>query len=199
MNCRKVTHLLSAYIDGELQGVEHRQIHEHLAGCGECAQEHRGLVQMKRMLASMRLREPSADLPQRILAQVQTPQTFHAPWFDQLNRWIQVQGLKPQSLALAASFALGGIIFASYTIDRVDTSDKAVAAQTLTPAQLAQLQAAPVMQPTFLAPEFTPGVPAQTGNSYIQTDYRTYDYYPAQRRSNAPRVMFGQPRFLRVP
>lgn len=201
MNCRKVTHLLSAYIDGELQGVEHRQIHEHLAGCSECAQEHRGLVQMKRMLASMRVREPSADLPQRILSHVRMQQTFRAPWLDQFNRWVQVQGLKPQSLALAATFALGGIIFASYTIDRVDTSDHATALQSLTPAQVARLQAAPVMEPAFAPAEFAPGVPFQTGDSpYMQTDYRTYDYYPASRRSSSPPQMFvGQPRFNRIP
>lgn len=201
MNCRKVTHLLSAYIDGELPGVEHRQIHEHLAGCSECAQEHRGLVQMKRMLASLRLREPSADLPQRILSQVKTQQTSRASWLDQLNRWVQVQGLKPQSLALAATFALGGIIFASYTIDRIDTSDHIATLQRMTPDQVARLQPAPIIEPSFTTSEFSPGFPYQPeSSSYMQTGLRTYDYSPVRRPNVPPRnVYIGPSPYNRFP
>src|SRR5579871_4434697 len=70
LNCRKVNHLLSAYMDGELPGVEHRQIHEHLARCSECADEYAGLLRMKRLLAGMRVREPRTELASRIVEQV---------------------------------------------------------------------------------------------------------------------------------
>ncbi len=198
MNCRKVTHLLSAYIDGELQGVEHRQIHEHLAGCSECMQEHRGLVQMKRMLASLRMREPSADLPQRILSHVHTQQTFRAPWLEQFNRWVQVQGLKPQSLALAATFALGGIVFASYTIDRVDPGTPIVFPQQM-PRQVA---AWPTIQgePTYLNSGIAPGISYPVGNSpMLPTGYKTFDEYPMSNRYNMPQgVVFKSPNFNRA-
>ncbi len=203
MNCRKVSHLLSAYIDGELPGVEHRQIHEHLAGCAECAQEHRGLVQMKRMLASLRLREPSADLPQRILSQVSAQPTLRAPWLDQINRWVQVQGLKPQSLALAATFALGGIVFASYTIDRIDTSDKTASLQNLPPAQMAWQQTSPLMQPTtIIDSEVLPGGSMPNGGySNLPSMNQRYDsiLVPPRRSPTQNSLFYAPPIYRRQP
>ena len=190
MNCRKVTHLLSAYIDGELQGVEHRQIHEHLAGCSECMQEHRGLVQTKRMLASLRMREPSADLPQRILSQVGAQQTFRAPWLEQFNRWVQVQGLKPQSLALAATFALGGIVFASYTIDRADPGTPVVFPQQMTPRQVAVSPTLPGGA-TYTHPGSAPNFSYPAGNSsMLPAGYQTLDEYPVSQQNNMPQHVF---------
>ncbi len=58
MNCNKVSNLLSAFMDGELLGHEHRLIHQHLQQCSDCRIEYDELLQMKRLLAAMRLREP---------------------------------------------------------------------------------------------------------------------------------------------
>lgn len=70
VNCRRTINLLSAYIDGELPGVEHRQVHNHLPQCCECEREYLSLLQMKRMLGSLRVQEPSIELPQVILHRV---------------------------------------------------------------------------------------------------------------------------------
>ena len=78
MNCRKVSYLLSAYIDGELPGVEHRQVHEHLAQCTECSGEYAGLLRTKRLLSALRVQEPRPELPGTILQQIEARET-HAP------------------------------------------------------------------------------------------------------------------------
>jgi anti-sigma factor RsiW len=70
VNCNKVSHLLSAFMDGELLGHEHRLIHHHLQRCPKCQTEYEELLQMKRLLAAMRLREPHLRLAASISQQV---------------------------------------------------------------------------------------------------------------------------------
>src|SRR3954454_22477611 len=70
VNCNKVSHLLSAFMDGELLGYEHRQIHHHLQQCVDCRTEYDELLQMKRLLAAMRLREPDKKLAASIVQRV---------------------------------------------------------------------------------------------------------------------------------
>ena len=159
MNCRKVSHLLSAYMDGELPGVEHRQIHEHLGQCPDCAQEYRGLLQMKRLLAGMRVREAQTDLPVRIIQQVHAQDTGSrtqagSSWLDSIARLLTSQNPRPQALALAASFAIVGIVYASYAIDRSEQ----IVWHATTPAEIARLQPAPVSDPYV-----TPLTPAMAG------------------------------------
>ena len=67
MNFNKVSQLLSAYMDGELMGYEHRHIHQHLHRCRECRTEYEDLLQMKRMLSAMRMREPAHEMTVSIL------------------------------------------------------------------------------------------------------------------------------------
>ena len=172
MNCRKVSHLLSAYMDGELPGVEHRQIHEHLAQCPDCAQEYRGLLQMKRLLAGMRVREAQADLPIRILHQVHTQETAShnqkgRSWLDNLAHLLTSQNPRPQVMAVAASLAIVGIVYASYAIDRSEQ----IVWHTTTPAEIARLQPAP-SDP--YVPPLSPTVPGvQVGNNILATQPST--------------------------
>lgn len=67
MNCRKVNSLLSAYIDGELTGVEQMQVRQHLRLCACCHEEHESLLMTKRLLAGLRTKAPRCDLEQIIL------------------------------------------------------------------------------------------------------------------------------------
>ncbi|HZT42060.1 MAG TPA: zf-HC2 domain-containing protein [Chthonomonadaceae bacterium] len=117
MNCRKVSRLLSAYMDGELPGVEHRQIHEHLSWCGECAHEHERLLQMKRLLAGMRVQRPRADLSQSILVRLREEDGRLAPggtggWLRRVGQWFQVAGPAQQIVAFGAGVAVVGVILA---------------------------------------------------------------------------------------
>jgi anti-sigma factor RsiW len=70
VNCNKVCHLLSAYMDGELLGYEHRLIHHHLQRCTNCQTEYEELLQMKRLLAAMRLEQPTRRLAASIVQRV---------------------------------------------------------------------------------------------------------------------------------
>jgi len=71
LNCRKVTHLLSAYMDLELPGVETLQIRDHLRRCSECADEFEQLLGMKRMLGKLKIQAPvHADLAADILQNI---------------------------------------------------------------------------------------------------------------------------------
>ena len=70
MNCHKVCHLLSAYMDGELPGIEHRQVNHHVFQCDECREEYEDLLQMKRMLAGMRTHDAGPTLATVILQRV---------------------------------------------------------------------------------------------------------------------------------
>ncbi len=122
MNCRKVNHLLSAYMDGELPGVEHRQIHEHLARCPECAEEYAGLLRMKRLLAGMRVREPRTDLATRIVEQVhrsqETPRIGPiVRWTEQVGVWWKAAAPSPPALALGAGLAIIGVIGVSHIVE----------------------------------------------------------------------------------
>ena len=70
MNCRKVTHLLSAYMDGELPGVESLQIRDHLSMCSECASEYDDLLSMKRLVGRLKVQEPVGEIAAEILQSI---------------------------------------------------------------------------------------------------------------------------------
>ncbi len=70
MNCRKVTHLLSAYIDGELPGVESLQIRDHINWCSDCASEYHDLLSMKRLVGRLKIQEPANDIAGDILQNI---------------------------------------------------------------------------------------------------------------------------------
>src|SRR5690349_20833433 len=70
VNCNKVSHLLSAYMDGELLGYEHRLIHQHLQHCPDCRVEYEELLHMKRLLSAMRVCEPCPQLASNIVRRV---------------------------------------------------------------------------------------------------------------------------------
>jgi anti-sigma factor RsiW len=122
VNCRKVNHLLSAYMDGELPGVEHRQIHEHLAHCTECADEYAGLLRMKRLLAGLRVREPRSQMASHIVDHVH--RTHDLPrghisfrWTQQVNGWWRGVGPQQPALALGIGLAVVGVFAVSQLVD----------------------------------------------------------------------------------
>ena len=112
MNCRKVNQLLSAYMDGELRGIEHRQVFEHIARCVECSREYESFLQMKRMLGCMRNQQPSLDLQERISYAVTWEEAQAAnrtPAMLWTRMWMQTADLfaSPQGVGLAVIAVLG--------------------------------------------------------------------------------------------
>jgi hypothetical protein len=59
--------LLSAYLDGELDGAEQDKASAHLARCEECRAEAAGLRELKRQLGALGQASGEADIIQRLL------------------------------------------------------------------------------------------------------------------------------------
>ena len=119
MNCRRIINLLSAYIDGELPGVEHRQVHNHLPQCCECEREYLSLLQMKRMLGSLRVQEPSAELPQVILHRVHLAEreaaSHHdAGWHGILSVLLRTHLVSLRPLALGSGIACVAVLLTAH-------------------------------------------------------------------------------------
>jgi anti-sigma factor RsiW len=66
MNCRRVSNLISAYIDGELTGVEMLEIRRHLDECRSCNLQYESLRNVKQLLSGLAYAEPRAGLADRI-------------------------------------------------------------------------------------------------------------------------------------
>ncbi len=109
MNCRKVSSSLSAYIDGELSGGDHRMIFGHLKDCTVCSEEYEGLLQMKRMVSMLKVREPLSSLPSSIISQVDAERI--RPSFWMISKWSAffetfTRPISHSQLAAGASFAV---------------------------------------------------------------------------------------------
>lgn len=70
MTCRSVQDRLSAYLDRELASSEMFEIRAHLFDCDGCRKEEESLRDLKRLLASSSVPEPSADFADRLCASV---------------------------------------------------------------------------------------------------------------------------------
>ncbi|MEN6371619.1 MAG: zf-HC2 domain-containing protein [Armatimonadota bacterium] len=66
MNCRRVSSLISAYIDGELTGVEMLEIRRHLEECRSCTLQYESLRNVKQLLSGLAYAKPRAGLADRI-------------------------------------------------------------------------------------------------------------------------------------
>jgi predicted anti-sigma-YlaC factor YlaD len=89
MTCERIEELLSAYLEGELAGVEKAEVAAHLAACPECA----GLVELMKetvgAMAGFPEAEPSADLMAglyAIPAAKREKKRLFRPVFDFLTR-----------------------------------------------------------------------------------------------------------------
>jgi len=66
--CRRLGHLLSAFYDGELPGLEQRQVVEHLAECLDCRRMQDKLASTSELLATLGPTPAPPGLADRILA-----------------------------------------------------------------------------------------------------------------------------------
>lgn len=200
MNCRKVSHLLSAYIDGELPGVEHRLIHEHLTRCGECAEEYAGLLEMKRMLGRLRVQEPGVQLPARILQQVDAEYARHSQnglhtWLRRFSTLLHQPVPAPYGAALGAGALVLGMLVTTHTpAPRDKFTWTAASADSITSlaspdarnsAESLLHEAAPL--PVISVPEW-PGRPRMTPGfpQPAQVDFETPPIYFSPRQIQNP-------------
>lgn len=89
MTCTQTQHLISAYMDKELSGVEMQMVGQHLRQCPDCAKEHQQMLTMKRMMATLQGPAPSDDFEARLMQAVAvgyqqtqaSQQPFWVKWF----------------------------------------------------------------------------------------------------------------------
>jgi anti-sigma factor RsiW len=101
MNCRKVTNLISAYIDGELTGTEMLAIRRHLSECADCAQEYESMRSLKEAMSRLRTVMPRKDFVADIFTKVQEQ---HVPRQRMFSTWLSKlasTNLSPVTAALA--------------------------------------------------------------------------------------------------
>lgn len=70
MNCQRVLRLISAYVDGELPGIEMLTMRQHLSDCRDCRSEYESMLLIKRSLGRLSPKHPSVTLAARICAQL---------------------------------------------------------------------------------------------------------------------------------
>jgi len=87
LNCRKANSLLSAYIDGELAGVEQMQIRSHIRDCRCCSDEHESLLLTKRMLSGVSMQAPRVCLEERILNRIGEEKGAGSAWNNVHGWW----------------------------------------------------------------------------------------------------------------
>lgn len=61
MDCTRLSHLLSAYIDGELDAEEKRQIRQHLINCRQCNDDLEQSKEIHHILGRLESVKPSYD------------------------------------------------------------------------------------------------------------------------------------------
>lgn len=121
MNCRKVCNLLSAFMDGELPGVEQIAINDHLKSCDSCRDEYESLLFTKRLLSGLKVKDPVPTLENRIQrslaaeARRPQPETRTQTWWDRAASWWQVLAYAEQ-LRYSAMFAASSIVLAALVI-----------------------------------------------------------------------------------
>lgn len=118
MNCRKVNHLLSAYLDGELPGVESLQIRDHLRQCADCTSDYEDLLGMKRLLGRLKIQEPAHDMAEVILQSIRIDSDLRAQRspFARLQQFSETLRLSiPKPKALGVGFGVAAAATLIYT------------------------------------------------------------------------------------
>ncbi|HEY3297485.1 MAG TPA: zf-HC2 domain-containing protein [Armatimonadota bacterium] len=84
MNCHSIQNKISAYVDGELPGIEMLSIRKHISACKECESELDSILLVKRSLSGLASEHSRIDLAARISEQIDrsglTPESnlYHA-------------------------------------------------------------------------------------------------------------------------
>ena len=182
MNCRKVNHLLSAYIDGELPGVEQLSIRTHISACDSCRAEYDGILFTKRLLGRMKVQTAQADVQAKILCHIASLRDIEARrtfgywsehWRDRLSL------LAPTQRGAVAAFSLAVLgVFA--VMQQNSTSDRIV----WSPVDTLSLQPAPSL-PT----EARMSTISSSDASQV-ADYRFVPLNPTPFKRDAPQSSF---------
>lgn len=94
---------MSAYVDGELTGVEMLEIRRHISECPDCAEEHESILATKVAVSRLGAAMPRRDLAHSILTSLDAVQvTPYQRAANMVSRFLHSK-LSPVAAALAAS------------------------------------------------------------------------------------------------
>ncbi len=100
MSCQRITGMLSAYQDGELDAGRRLEVERHLQDCAVCRSEWDGLLELDRRLHLEAVPEADAFFPGRVMAGLR-------PGPAGPRRWLQAAAY---ALVFAAVFLTGFIL-----------------------------------------------------------------------------------------
>lgn len=168
MNCRRVSSLMSAYIDGELTGDEMLEIRRHMHDCGSCMLQYESLRQMKQMLFRLPYAVPRAGFLDEMVARLDTIET---PYYQRLYHRIWSYGRAHVTPVAAGCAALGAVFF--FLVSNPGGSHEQIAFN-----YPAYNQSSMIMPPAHMATEVDypirhdnaqPLIPRQTGETKMGT------------------------------
>ncbi|MEN6520272.1 MAG: zf-HC2 domain-containing protein [Armatimonadota bacterium] len=140
MNCRRVSNLISAYIDGELTGVEMLEIRRHLDECQSCTLQYESLRNVKQRLSRLAYAEPLAGLADRISKRLDE---VAVPCYMKLWNRVWAYAHARLTPVAAGCVALGAVLV---FLVSGPTGQSQLVSSTLHPA----LQASSIQLPSFL-------------------------------------------------
>ncbi len=107
MNCGRVSRLFSAYVDGELSGVEMLEIRNHLRSCPACQQEIESIRGLKTAMSRLQPVRASAGAEARLIERIRVEQT---PAGARLREWLNGRLFGRFQPAVAALYACAGLL-----------------------------------------------------------------------------------------
>ena len=170
MNCRNVLHLLSAYMDGELRGVEHRLVHNHLAYCPECEAEYEDLLRTKRLVGRLRVQMPREDLSSLILEGLKeerrrAAERHPAAWLARIQRLLRGTLPSPRLVLIGSGLGVAVALILAYRMPLPDEEPDKIVWDPPGTTRVTMLE----LEPSVVAPqnEF-PAPPQENGLRYGQ-------------------------------
>ncbi|MBU1948913.1 MAG: zf-HC2 domain-containing protein, partial [Candidatus Eisenbacteria bacterium] len=115
MQCKKVIHLFSAYLDGELMIEEEDRIEQHLNGCPQCHAEFVKLRNMVNLMGQLPQDDPGEAFSQSVMRRIRTagdaaPLKESLPWGDRLAQWFRFEKAPRPIFGMAATLVLGLVV-----------------------------------------------------------------------------------------
>ena len=127
MNCRRVINLMSAYVDGELTGVEMLDIRAHLHDCAECRKEWESVRLIKQALTGLKTMTPRDEFAASILRQLDAVEVSgYQRVVNSVSSFVH-RRLTPVAAALAAS-GVALVVLSAGGIDNVQQDTNPVMA-----------------------------------------------------------------------
>lgn len=133
--CRRLSRLLSAYVDGVLPNADRREVSVHIRDCDSCRRRHQQLEQARSLLKRLPRHAPPSHLSEKLLGMAATESARRRANLSRVNpiryAW-QAASVRLENLMrpLAIPFA-GGMVSAMVLFSMLVPTYPVVAARTM--------------------------------------------------------------------